>query len=56
MISYLKVWIYLKTDRRALTVLEFSVIVASIVATLAVGFNVLAEDLPNRFNATVNNF
>ena len=56
MISYLRIWLELKTDRRALTLLEFGLIAASVIVTLAVGFNVLAEDMSSKIDATVSGF
>jgi Flp pilus assembly pilin Flp len=50
MIEYLKTWLALKADRRAVTALEYGLIAGVIVATVAVGFGVLANDLSNKFN------
>ena len=50
MIEYLKTWLALKTDKRAVTALEYGLIAAVIVGTIAVGFGVLASDLSNKFN------
>ena len=50
MIEYLKTWLELKADRRAVTALEYGLIAGVIVATVAVGFGVLANDLSNKFN------
>ena len=54
MISYLKTWLELKTDRRAVTALEYGLIAGAIVATVALGFGVLAGDLSNKFNSIGN--
>jgi len=43
--------IRLSTDRRAVTALEYGLIAGVIVATVAVGFGVLANDLSNEFNS-----
>jgi Flp pilus assembly pilin Flp len=51
MIEYLKTWLELKADRRAVTALEYGLIAGVIVATVAVGFGVLANDLSNKFNS-----
>ena len=50
MIEYIKTWIELKTDRRAVTALEYGLIASVIVATILVGFKVLAGDLSDEFN------
>ena len=42
-------WLKLKTDRRAVTALEYGLIAGVIVATIAVGFGLLANDLSNQF-------
>jgi pilus assembly protein Flp/PilA len=49
-IEYLKTWIELKTDTRAVTALEYALIAGVIVATVLIGFNVLANDLSNKFS------
>ena len=51
MIEYIKTWIELKSDRRAVTALEYALIAGVIVATILVGFNVLAGDMSNKFNS-----
>ena len=51
MIEYVKTWLALKTDRRAVTALEYGLIAGVIVAVVAVGFGVLATDLSNKFSA-----
>ncbi len=43
MFEYIKTWVELKTDRRAVTALEYALIAGVIVATILVGFQVLAE-------------
>jgi Flp pilus assembly pilin Flp len=50
MIEYMKTWLELKTDRRAVTALEYALIAGVIVATILVGFNVLANDMSNKFS------
>lgn len=55
MIAYIKTWLELKTDRRAVTALEYGLIAGVIVATVAVGFNVLGGDLSNKFNDIATN-
>ena len=51
MINYMKTWLELRMDRRAVTALEYGLIAGAIVATVALGFGVLAGDLSNKFNA-----
>jgi pilus assembly protein Flp/PilA len=51
MLEYIKTWIELKTDRRAVTALEYALIAGVIVATVLVGFNVLATNLSSKFNS-----
>ena len=50
MIEYIKTWIELKSDRRAVTALEYALIAGVIVATVLVGFKVLASDMSNSFS------
>jgi Flp pilus assembly pilin Flp len=51
MIEFAKTWLALKTDRRAVTALEYGLIAGVIVATVAVGFNVLGTDLSAKFSS-----
>ena len=51
MLEYVTTWIALKTDRRAVTALEYALIAGVIVATILVGFKVLASDMSNKFNS-----
>jgi Flp pilus assembly pilin Flp len=50
MIEYVKTWMELKLDRRAVTALEYGLIAGVIVATIAVGFSLLATSLSNKFS------
>jgi Flp pilus assembly pilin Flp len=50
MLQYLSTWLALKTDRRAVTALEYGLIAGAIVAIVAVGFTVLANDLSSKFS------
>jgi Flp pilus assembly pilin Flp len=43
MILYLLTWFQIKTDRRAVTALEYGLIAGVIVATIMVGFRLLAN-------------
>lgn len=49
MIEYLKIWLELKMDRRAVTALEYGLIAGVIVGTVALGFNLLANSMSNKF-------
>jgi pilus assembly protein Flp/PilA len=51
MFEYIKTWVELKTDRRAVTALEYALIAGVIVATILAGFQVLASDLSSKFSA-----
>jgi Flp pilus assembly pilin Flp len=51
MLEFAKTWLELKTDKRAVTALEYGLIAGAIVAVILVGFNVLAGDLSAKFNA-----
>lgn len=42
-------WLKLKADRRAVTALEYGLIASVIVATIAIGFALLANDLSQQF-------
>lgn len=48
-VQYAILWLKLKTDRRAVTALEYGLIAGVIVATIAVGFSLLANDLSSKF-------
>ena len=50
MIEYAQLWLKLKSDRRAVTALEYGLIAGVIVATIAVGFSLLANDLSQQFS------
>ena len=45
MLTYAKTWLELKTDRRAVTALEYALIAGVIVATVVTGFSVFANNL-----------
>jgi Flp pilus assembly pilin Flp len=51
MIESITRWLTLKADRRAVTALEYGLIAGVIVATIAVGFAILANDLSSQFGA-----
>jgi Flp pilus assembly pilin Flp len=50
MIEYVKTWLELKLDRRAVTALEYGLIAGVIVATITVGFSLLANSLSKSFS------
>jgi pilus assembly protein Flp/PilA len=50
MVEYVKTWLELKLDRRAVTALEYGLIAGVIVATIAVGFTLLASNLSSKFS------
>ena len=49
MIHYAISWLKLAADRRGVTALEYGLIAGVIVATIAVGFALLANDLSQQF-------
>ena len=49
MLQYATMWLKLKADSRAVTALEYGLIAGVIVATIAVGFAMLANDLSQQF-------
>ena len=54
MYEYIKTWLELKTDKRAVTALEYGLIAAAVVAVGLVGFGTLMGKLSNEFNAVGN--
>jgi Flp pilus assembly pilin Flp len=48
-LQYATLWLKLRADRRAVTALEYGLIAGVIVATITVGFSVLATDLSQQF-------
>lgn len=49
MLQYLTLWLSLRSDRRAVTALEYGLIAGVIVATIMVGFGLLANNLSQQF-------
>jgi pilus assembly protein Flp/PilA len=49
-VQYLSTWLKLEADRRGVTALEYGLIAGVIVATIAVGFALLANDLSQEFS------
>ena len=50
MIDYIKTWAALRTDRRAVTALEYAMIAGIVVAVIAAGFGTFASDLTGKFS------
>jgi Flp pilus assembly pilin Flp len=50
MILYVTTWLQLQADRRAVTALEYGLIAGVIVATITVGFKILATSLSTKFS------
>jgi Flp pilus assembly pilin Flp len=42
-------WLRLKTDRRAVTALEYGLIASLLFGTILVGFSLMADDLSSKF-------
>jgi Flp pilus assembly pilin Flp len=55
MIGFTQTWLALRIDRRAVTALEYGLIADVIVATITIGFSVLANSLSQCFSATGDN-
>jgi len=51
MIEYVKTWLELKVDRRAVTALEYGLIAGVIVAVITLGFTTLANSLSSKFSS-----
>jgi pilus assembly protein Flp/PilA len=51
MVDYLLTWMALKSDRRAVTALEYGLIAAVIVATIIVGFQITANSVSTKFSS-----
>jgi pilus assembly protein Flp/PilA len=49
MLQSLSPWLKLRVDRRAVTALEYGLIAGVIVATITVGFTLLANSLSQQF-------
>jgi pilus assembly protein Flp/PilA len=49
-LQYATTWLKLWGDRRGVTALEYGLIAGVIVATIAVGFALLANDLSSQFS------
>jgi Flp pilus assembly pilin Flp len=51
MSEYLRLWLALRCDHRAITALEYALIAGIIVVTIVIGFGILTTDLSNKFSA-----
>jgi pilus assembly protein Flp/PilA len=51
MIEYLKTWLTLKTDRRAVTALEYGVIAGVLAVVVVTAFTTLGTGLNNAFTS-----
>ena len=54
MVLFVTTWLQLQVDRRAVTALEYGLIAGVIVATITVGFKILATSLSTKFSAIGN--
>ena len=54
MYEYVKTWLELKTDKRAVTALEYGLIAAAVVAVGLVGFGSLMTKLSAEFTTVAN--
>jgi Flp pilus assembly pilin Flp len=51
MYEFIKTWVELKTDRRAVTALEYAVIGGIIVVTVLAGFQTLGTNISSKFTS-----
>jgi Flp pilus assembly pilin Flp len=49
MLTYIKTWSSLTSDRRAVTALEYALIAGVLAAVIMIGFGVLASDMSATF-------
>ena len=54
MYEYIKTWIELKTDKRAVTALEYGLIAAAVVAVGLAGFSVVGTSLATKMTSVKN--
>ncbi len=50
MYEYIKTWLELKTDKRAVTALEYGLIAAAVVAVGLAGFSAIGTNLATKMN------
>ena len=51
MLAYINTWASLKSDRRAVTAVEYAMIAGIIAAVIAVSFGILAGDIGVKFTS-----
>jgi Flp pilus assembly pilin Flp len=51
MVRYVSTWLRLRLDRRAVTALEYGLIAGIIVATVMLGFNIMASSESVKFSS-----
>ena len=51
MTEYLMMYLDMRQDRRAVTALEYALIAGVLVATILIGFNVLASSMSAKFSS-----
>ena len=54
MYEYCKTWLELKTDKRAVTALEYGLIAGVLVAVIIAGFGILGNNLSSKFQKVAN--
>lgn len=54
MLEFVKIWLELKTDRRAVTALEYGLIAAAIVVAISTAVITLGSDLNAKFTSIGN--
>lgn len=54
MYGYIKTWLELKTDKRAVTALEYGLIAAAVVAVGLAGFSVIGTNLSTKMTTVKN--
>ena len=55
MLTSITTWACLRDDRRAVTAVEYAMIVGVVVTIIMVGFGDLATDIANKFHSIGNN-
>lgn len=55
MYEYCKIWLELKTDKRAVTILEYCLIAAAVSVVLIGGFNAFGTRLTTKFGTILVN-
>ena len=55
MLTTIMTWVCLREDRRAVTAVEYAMIVGVVVTIIMMGFGNLATDISNKFHSIGNN-